>query len=50
MKAKTFLNVGQKADHGDGLDAGESAADTMFTELGIENVGVVLPKEGRSCG
>ena len=48
MKAQTFLNVGQKADHSDGLDAGEPAADTMFAELGIENVRIVLPKECRS--
>ena len=47
MKAQALLNVGQKADHGDGLDASESAADANFADLGIENIRVVLPKESR---
>ena len=34
MKAQALLNVGQKADHGDGLDASESAADANFADLG----------------
>ena len=33
MKAKAFLDVGQKADHGDGLDAREPAADANFASF-----------------
>ena len=47
MKAQALLNVGQKADHGDGLDASESAADANFADLGIEDIRIVLPKESR---
>ena len=47
MKAKALLDVGKKADHGDGLDAGESAADA---NLSIENVGIVLEEKSRSSG
>ena len=48
MKTKALLDVGQKANHGDGLDARESAADANFANLSIENIRVVLPKESRS--
>ena len=50
MKAKALLDVGKKANHGDGLDAGESAADANFANLSIENVGIVLEEESRSSG
>ena len=50
MKTKALLDVGQKADHGDGLDAGESAADPMLAQLSVENVGIVPPKESRHGG
>ena len=47
MKAQALLNVGQKADHGDGLDAREPAADANFANLRVENIRVVLEEESR---
>ena len=47
MKAQALLDVGQKADHGDGLDASEPAADANFADLGIEDIGVVFEEESR---
>ena len=47
MKAQALLSVWKKANHGDGLDASESAADANFANLRVENIRVVLPKESR---
>ena len=35
MQAQALLDVGQKADHGDGLDAREPAADANFASFDI---------------